>query len=155
MLYVAIQSNRCETYLLLGKCLVKSIGYRWDTQVKTKPRVYTKTPILVPDSILFWHLEYVFHWFKSGVWFFLKIATHISYVGNKVDRLLGVENKKVHCENNDEKNNWADLRKPGNWKWFRLEAVYIFCPPSHEAVIECQTIYRFHRKYHISLGKEI
>lgn len=37
--------------------------------------------------------------------FFLKIATHISYVGNKIDRLLGVENKKVHCENNDEINN--------------------------------------------------
>lgn len=57
MLYVPTQSSRCETYLLLGKCLVKSIGYRWDTQVKTKPRVHTKTPILVPDSLLFCYLE--------------------------------------------------------------------------------------------------
>ena len=120
MLYVPIQSNRCETYLLFGKCLVTSIGYRWDTQVKTKPRVYTKTPILVPDSILFWHLEYVFHWFKSGVWFFLKIATHISYVGNKVDRLLGLKTKRTIVKTMTRKiteQTWASLETGNGSGW--------------------------------------
>lgn len=47
------------------------------------------------------------------------------------------------------------MRKPGNWKWFRLAAVCIFCPPAHEAVIQsARLFYGFHRKYHISLGKE-
>lgn len=43
-------------------------------------------------------------------------------------------------KNNEEKNNGTDKRKPGNWKWFMLAAMYIFCPAAHEAVIHSATL---------------
>lgn len=113
--------------------------------------------------LTFCFAEYVLHCFKLGVWLTMIAAYSVSQVGNKTDRLLGVENswsiveKKTTTKNkNKTRRKKQGSRHKETWKLEMVPVGSCVYFSAHEAIMQSAWLsFGFLRKYHISLGKEI